>query len=538
MTRSSGPPAPRSHRFVPTAAVVAGCALLMPAVATGATWDTTTVAYDGGVVARIDGTGAAEAAGGFDYFGGGGLLSSVTRPWHGPWSAATPIAELPVPYAPDVFLQQASNSTGDVVVLARRPGNRGDLVADGRTRGVLLAPQVLTTGGVPNGALERLVMNDAGEALVAWQSGGEVRVATRAPDGVWSAAVTLDRDAQPYGGATLDAALNNAGDALVVWRHRQRGPNTLRSAQRVASGSWSTPRAFGGRRQGAGDATVALDDTGGAVVAWHLVRLRVGTSTSRPSLWVAQKPWRAARWSPPQRLRSGVELIDFGLGIDAVGNAVAISSPTGIAYPPWWRPLRAWHRGPSGPWVSQAPPRNGRSYIDLTVSRFGRAVALFGCDDMKGVRASVARLPGGSWSSARTLTAVDAACGDDVSQINDAGDAVVTWSELVGNTGNPVHASALDGPATAETTSLTATGRRIAVGVSRPGRLLVSLRRPTTRHLATAFFVEAPVGTRSISLPTTAGGARLAGRYVATVETGSRNPNTRSRSVAVTLAVP
>ena len=538
MTTSPGPPAPRAHRFLPpTAVAVVACALLMPAVAAGATWDTTTVANDGGVVARIDGTGAAEVVGGLDYFGGGPLLSSVTRPWHGPWSPATPIAELPVPYAPDVLLQQASNSTGDVVVLARPLSNRGDLVAYGRTRGVLLAPQVLTTGGVPNGAPERLVMNDAGEALVAWQSGGRVGVATRAPNGVWSAAVTLDRDAQPHGGATMDAALNEAGDALVVWRHRQRGPNALRSSQRVASGVWSMPRAFGGR-QGYEGTTVALDETGAAVVAWHLVRRRVGKSTSKRSLWVAQKRWRSARWSPPQRLQSGVELLDFGLGIDAVGNAVAISSPTGIAYPPWWRPLRAWHRGPSGPWVSQAPPRNARSYIDLTVSRFGRAVALFGCDDMKGVRASVARLPGGSWSSARTLTAVDAACGDDVPQINDAGDAVVTWSELVGNTANPVHASALDGPATAETTSLARSGRRIVVGVSRPGRLLVSLRRPAARHLAAAFFVEAPVGTRSITLPTTAEGVRLAGKYVATVETGSRNPNTRSRSVAVTLAVP
>ena len=382
-------------------------------------------------------------------------------------------------------------------------------------------------------------MNDAGEALVAWQSGGNVRVATRASDGVWSATVTLDRGAQPYSGATMDAALNNAGDALVVWRHRQRGPNTLRSAQRVASGAWSTPLAFGGRRQGAGDATVALDDTGGAVVAWHLVRLRVGASTSRSSLWVAQKPWRAARWSPPERLQSGVELIDLGLGIDAVGNAVAISSPTGIAHPPWWRPLRAWHRGPSGPWVSQAPPRNGRSYINLTVSRFGRVVALFGCNDIERITTSVALLPGGSWSSAPPLSAAGFAnCGTDAPQINDAGDAVVTWGQPVGNYGNPGNASVLDGPATAEIISLARSGRRIVAGVSRPGRLLVTLRRPTARHLAAAFFVQASAGTRLITLPTRAGGASLTGRYVATVETGSRNPDTRIRSVAVMLAAP
>ena len=276
MTASSGPRSPRVHRFLPlTALALAGCALLVPAVAVGAAWDTTTVAYDSEVVARIDGTGAAEAVGGFDYFGAGTMLSSVTRPWRGPWSAPTPIVDLPVPFAPDGFIQQASNSTGDVVLLAQR-GYKGDLVAHGRTRGVVLAPQVLTTGGIPNGAPVRLVMNDAGDALVAWQADGTVRVATRAPDGVWSAAVTLDREAQPFSGATMDAALNNAGDALVVWRHRQRSPNTLRSAQRVAGGAWLTPRAFGGRRQGAGDATVALDDTGGAVVAWHLVRLRVG----------------------------------------------------------------------------------------------------------------------------------------------------------------------------------------------------------------------------------------------------------------------
>jgi len=379
-------------------------------------------------------------------------------------------------------------------------------------------------------------MNDAGEALVAWQSGGRLRVATRTPDGVWSAAVTLDRDAQPYSGATMDAALNNAGDALVVWRHRQRSPNTLRSAQRVASGRWSTPLPFGGRHQGAGDATVALDDTGGAVVAWHLVRLRVGVSTQARSLWVAQKAWRAARWSSPQRLQSGVELINVGLGADAVGNAVAISGPTGIARPPWWRPLRAWHRSPTGPWVSQAPPRN-RGNINLIVSRFGRAVALFGCDDMGGIPTSVARLPGGSWSSAPPLSAAGTTqCGIGAPQINDAGDAVVTWAQPVGNYGNPVNASVLDGPATAEITSLARSGRRIVVGVSRPGRLLVSMRRPAVRHLAAAFFVQAAAGRRSITLPTAAAGVRLTGTYVATVETGSRDSSTRTRSVAVTLS--
>jgi hypothetical protein len=504
----------------------------MPAVAAGATWDTTTVANNGGVVARIDGTGATEAVGGLDYFHGDPELASVTRPWHGPWSAATPIPEPPVPYA-DVFLQQASNSTGDVVVLTGPLGNKGDLVVYGRTRGVLLAPQVLTTGGGHYGAPVRLVMNDAGEALVAWQSGGKVGVATRTPDGVWSAAVTLDRDAQPNAGATMDAALNHAGDALVVWRHRQRGPNALRSAQRVASGVWSMPRAFGGR-QGYEGTTLALDETGDAVVAWHLVHRRVGKSTSRRSLWVAQKRWRSARWSPSQRLQSGAQLLDFGLGVDAVGNAVAISSrPEGIGHAP--PPLRAWHRSPTGPWVAQAPPRNVTGYIDLIVNRFGRAVAVVGCDDIK---VSVAHLPGGSWLPAQTLQAEGYGCGAHVPQINDAGDAVVTWGELVGNTANPVHASALDGPATAETTSLARSGRGIIVGVSRPGRLLVSLRRPTARHLAAAFFVEAAAGTRSIALPTTAEGVCLSGRYVATVETGSRNPNTRSRSVAVTLAVP
>ena len=189
--------------------------------------------------------------------------------------------------------------------------------------------------------------------------------------------------------------------------------------------------------------------------------------------------------------------------------------------------------------MSQAPPRNGRSRIDLAVSRFGRAVALFGCADMGGIMTSSARLPSGSWSPALPQSAAGfTTCGDDALQINDAGDGVVTWGEPVGNSGNPGNASAIDGPATAETTSLIAFGRRIAVGVSRRGRLLVSLRRPTARHLAAAFFVEASVGTRSITLPTAVGGASLAGRYVATVETGSRDPNTRIRSVAVTLAAP
>jgi hypothetical protein len=157
-----------------------------------------------------------------------------------------------------------------------------------------------------------------------------------------------------------------------------------------------------------------------------------------------------------------VELLDIGLGIDAVGDAVAISNRGGA-------PLWAWHRRPTGPWVAQAPPRKVDGFIDLAVSRFGRALVVVGCDDVK---ASGAHLPGGSWRAAQTLQAGQVAgslCGPHDPQINDAGDAVVTWGELQGNVANPVRASVLDGPATAETTSLTASGPRIAVGCRAPG---------------------------------------------------------------------
>ncbi len=490
---------------IATAAIV----LLVPLEAR-AQWDIKEVVPYGTVVAQMDAAGAVEGvANAFDVDGkGGSALSAFTRPPGGLWSSGTPLAQRPVPLGADQLIAQVANSHGDVAILARR--GSVDLVVYGRMSGSPVEPEEVAKGDA--GALPVIQMNDAGDVLVAWGSRGRVRVAVREPDGVWADTVTL-ADIATTGGPLLDAALNEAGDAIVVWGRGPGDADSLRSAQHVAGGRWSKARAFGGRRPPV-NVEVALDATGDGVVTWH---------TTNPELKrVSQKAWSSSTWDATRTLVLGRPILATDVGMDAIGNAVIVATA---------RQTRAWRRTPRGGWVALAYPGDG--YVNLTVNRFGYAVSVFGCE---GLDTSVMRLPRGSWRSAGPLPSGPLACGPHQPTLNDAGDALLTWQVPQSNTAAPAFAAVLDGPSTAQIGSLVASGRTLHANLFAPGRLLVTLRRPTSRHIAAAFFVTSRAsGAMRITIPAVAEGRRLGGTYVAKVETGSRNSGTRSRTMTLTV---
>lgn len=476
-----------------------------------AEWDIKPIVPNGTVVAQIDQTGRAEAVGeNYNDDGkGGSALTAFTRVPLGPWSQGSPIAQRPIPFSPDQFITQVANGRGDIAILARRGAS--DLVVYGRVSGTQRPPQVVTNRDA--GALPVIQMNEAGDVLVAWGSAGEVRAAVRSPDGTWADAVTLG-SASAKDDFAFDAALNEAGDAIVIWERRQGSKDPLQSAQHVARGRWSKSRAFGGRESPVG-IDVELDATGDAVVTWHAAKPVIQR--------VTQKRWSSITWNSSRALHSGATLLDTDLGIDAVGNAVIIATA---------RTTRAWRRTPMGTWVAQPYP--GQGYARLAVNSLGRAVSVFGCEG--GLETSVMRLPGGSWTSAGRLTSSVAACGPHEPKLNDSGDALVTWLEPQSNLSNPAFAAVLNGPATAEIRSLASFGRILNADLSVPGRLLVTIRRPTSRHVAAAFFAAPRTsGTARITIPTVAKGRRLSGSYIATVDTGSRSSDTRKRAVRVKM---
>jgi hypothetical protein len=165
-----------------------------------------------------------------------------------------------------------------------------------------------------------LAANSRGDAVVAWVESGAVAASAL---GI-PAARTEPRDvlSLPGGAAQGEpsAAINAAGDAVVVWpwRNEQTGQRLVQAAYRPAGGRWSSPVDLGRTLDGAlpPRPQVAIDGAGNAVVVW------VGDS-GRRSLETAAFTRAATSWSPPATVvASGASGPD--LAADPRGNAVVV----------------------------------------------------------------------------------------------------------------------------------------------------------------------------------------------------------------------
>lgn len=97
-----------------------------------------------------------------------------------------------------------------------------------------LSEQLETVSG-PHAA-----MNDAGEAIVAWQSNEAfVRAVVQGPGGTFTAAFSSEyEDETEAGGAR--AAIGPAGDAIVAWTRQRDDGNGVQAAVRPRGGAWGT----------------------------------------------------------------------------------------------------------------------------------------------------------------------------------------------------------------------------------------------------------------------------------------------------------
>lgn len=153
-----------------------------------------------------------------------------------------------------------------------------------------------------------LAMNARGQALVAWEASGAVRVSARSSAGKWSAPSSLS----PPRDDALDprVALNDAGAAVVTWHGTPTGslPVVLEAAIRPAGGPFGRARRISGEVSGS---RVAIGASGEAVAIWW----------NRDTLIASARP-PGGRFGKPQSLAVGA----FGatVGVDRSGNAIAV----------------------------------------------------------------------------------------------------------------------------------------------------------------------------------------------------------------------
>ena len=232
----------------------------------GGTWSApVTVGTDArGPLIGIDRSGNAIIA----WMGATGTVYTASLPAGGSWTPAQTLAN--TNYGSG--LAMAVNSAGSAVLTwaAKGTGVVGTYADSGTILGGFAAPVKVGLPPYPGGRTS-VALNDAGQAVMVWARGlGAANVAaTRSAAGTWSAAVQLSANEA----GNLNVAIDGAGDAVATFE--QYVPNTsiiaLYASKLPAGGSWGPPALlsapgdsvsnfFGGR--------VVADSAGTFVIAW------------------------------------------------------------------------------------------------------------------------------------------------------------------------------------------------------------------------------------------------------------------------------
>jgi hypothetical protein len=283
------------------------------------------------------------------------------------------------------------------------------------------APQPINRPGV--GARPQAAIDDAGDAALLWVHDiGRDRVVQaslrRGPTGAFSAAEDISKEVLEV--RSHQIALDAAGDAAAVWAQRPGDTFEVRAAVRPANGFWGSARLLSGAGV-TGGPSMAVTPAGEILVVWSELGV---VRTARGDI-------RTGAWDSPVTLSnpSGEALGEPSIATNARGDAVAI-----------WQ----WRDRPTGQAIVQAAPRSagaswgpatdvgnggGNGAPQVAADGSGAAVAVW-IEVAPGgtpLRSSV-RAPGAAWSKPATVTLRNAA--DPRLGIDPAGNAVVVWTDL------------------------------------------------------------------------------------------------------------
>jgi hypothetical protein len=485
-------------------------AVALPAVpASAARWSPATTLTDCGDVlgAGLDRPGAAEVllAVRDDCAGADppGLVWAV-HPGTGDWMLGSPAA-LPAEGEWSVLVGDHGHAFGWRRVLD------GGIEAATRRDGVWSPVQTLAEGVVSHDVVQpAAAMATDGTAVIAWVADRSIHVATSSRGGPWS-------DRRVAGARGLSSgfwvSVNDSGDALVTWGRRvAEGGVRISALDRRPNGEWSAPRAVAR----VGEATAfwksALDPAGRGIVAWE---------DGRGRILVAEHGRAAARWARPARVGMGEDLGVSGLATDGAGKAVLVSGGTD-PHPG----VRMFVRAPGRSWGRPTTlPRAVCCAVALAVGPLGD-VAVSGAYGSR----LAGRTVGGRWTT-RSLP-LDAM--DPRLSVNAAGDmlAVVPTVGSIGSV--PVLAYTLRAPGRPVVRALGVGSRgaptpRVRLALSRPGRVLLTLRRGLDGPVVAATMLTPRRRVATFALPPRLRRALGAGRFSLTADTGRSSRTTAFR---------
>ncbi len=412
--------------WVSTAVLAAGAAPSAGAAAAWVAQPDVTASGDNASVPTVAMNAAGDSIAAWQRSSGPSLFAQVSlRPAGASFSA--PLTLGPAGLAPLGTPQAAIDRAGTAIVVWQQTDGAGPSTivrAAIRPAGGSFADPVTLSAAGTDSIHPRIAMNPAGDAVVVWdhvvgQTAAVVQAAGRPAGGAFAA--PLDVSAAGLTGALPHVALDDAGNATVVWTQTTAGGSTAQAATRPAGGpTFSAPVDLSAIGQ-AGGARVATNGAGETVAVWEDVE--AGTRFVQAAI----RPPGEAFSAPVDVAPPGADAVEPQVGIDADGNAVAVWSRLDGATRRVQLATRP-RGGTFGPPGSLSPAGGEARAPRLAVSPGGDVVVAWQRSDAANtIVQAVARRAGADFGATADLSAAGRDAVEPQVGIDADGDAVVAW---------------------------------------------------------------------------------------------------------------
>jgi hypothetical protein len=286
-----------------------------------------------------------------------------------------------------------------------------------------------------------IALSGAAGGVAIWpqsQGSGNLEAASMSLTGTWGPPVSLapnewGQRAEP------ELAMNEAGEAVAVWKHFGPEQSTIVARVRTPSGEWGPEEALSPEGSPYGDIDVAVGPAGEAVAAWSQVPRF--TSSSGYRIEGSFRP-AGGHWEPP------LTISEAGNGYDSYSPQVAIT-PAGQIVATW----NSYHGGDER-WTVQVAEKQGShwsapqvvsggrntSFPKLAASTAGTTV-IWQSEESEKKWIEAASRGGGGWAKPVQLSGPES-FGPQIG-MDAAGTAVAIWSSSYGEEGNYVESSTL-----------------------------------------------------------------------------------------------
>jgi hypothetical protein len=351
------------------------------------------------------------------------FAQSATRPLGGSWS---PVVDLSGALGDAESPTLAVNAAGDVVAAWKERGAGSEAIETNyRPAGGGWEGPVVVEFGSAVVETPAVAIDEAGDAVVIWRQGvggNHVIFATSMPaGGSWAPPVAISSSA--LNAEAPDVAMSASGTATAVWQSSSGATSVVESNILPLAGSWTGEMAISAPATVTEPPHVVADGAGGFAAIWS--RSGVGLVAEVASMPVA------GSWGAPEQISTpALEAHAPRLAVNAAGDAVAA----------WYRfdgsvgSVEGTNRAAAGPWTSPvrlSPIGAEAEAPQLAMSAFGVAQVVWsGWNEATHnyeLRGAQQRLDG-SWKPSATISLEgEEAYGPHVA-LDQSGHAVVVWN--------------------------------------------------------------------------------------------------------------